>query len=156
MNETVNPHGNPQGQRACHGASADGCCSARGNSSKIADEALLDYWCSSLVLSAAFKFRVAPITRITCIAEGEWQLSLISPEEWGRRLPGDYVAECQLSQDMTWKLRLILISASRLEMRWSCSSKDSRSRPPGRKALTSYCLTMWKVFRISSAYWPLR
>ena len=28
----------------------------------------------------------------------------MSPAEWGERLPGDYVAECALSRDMTWKL----------------------------------------------------
>ena len=124
---------------------------------KSADEALLDYWCSSLVLSAAFKFRVAPDnTYYLYRAEGEWQLSLISPEEWGRRLPGDYVAECQLSQDMTWKLRFDSDLSQSVRDALVMFLEGFQSRPPGRKALTSYCLTMWKVFRISSAYWPLR
>ena len=106
MNETVNPQGNPQGKGLVMVLQQMAAAAPAEIRPKSADEALLDYWCSSLVLSAAFKFRVAPDnTYYLYRAQGEWQLSLISPEEWGRRLPGDYVAECQLSQDMTWKLR---------------------------------------------------
>ena len=105
MTETIHPQGNPQGkglvmvlQQMAESAPAE-------IRAKSADEALLDYWCSSLVLSAAFKFRVVAgniyfLYRTT----SEWQLSLVSPPEWGDRMPGDYVAACQLSQDMTWKL----------------------------------------------------
>ena len=106
MNETVNPHGNPQGKGLVMVLQQMTATAPAEIRPKSTDEALLDYWCSSLVLSAAFKFRVVPDTPYYLYrVDGEWQLSLISPEEWGRGLPGDYIAECQLNMDMTWKLQ---------------------------------------------------
>ena len=98
MNETVNPHGNPQ-------AKGLSWCFVLQRPRKFVQNLQMRR-CSTTgarVLSCrAFKFRVAPDnTYYLYRVEGEWQLSLISPEEWGRRLPGDYVAECQLSRDMT-------------------------------------------------------
>ena len=73
--------------------------------SKSSDEAAQDYCWSALVLSAAFGFRVSPgHTYYLYLTDGRWQLSLISPEEWGQRLPGAFVAQCQLRHDMTWSL----------------------------------------------------
>ena len=73
--------------------------------SKSSDEAAQDYCWSALVLSAAFGFRVAPgHTYYLYLSERRWQLSLISPQEWGHRLPGAFVAQCQLRHDMTWSL----------------------------------------------------
>ena len=31
-------------------------------------------------------------------------MSLITPEEWGARMPGDFVGECKLRHDMTWSV----------------------------------------------------
>ena len=105
MNETVNPQGNPQGKGLVMVLQQMAAAAPAEIRPKSADEALLDYWCSSLVLSSAFKFRVVPGSRYYLYRmEHEWQLSLVSPGEWGKRLPGAYVAECQLSRDMTWKL----------------------------------------------------
>ena len=73
--------------------------------SKSSDEAAQDYCWSALVLSAAFGFRVAPgHTYYLYLSERRWQLSLISPQEWGHRLRGAFVAQCQLRHDMTWSL----------------------------------------------------
>jgi len=73
--------------------------------SKSSEEAAEDYCWSALVLSAAFGFRVTPgQTYFLYLVNQTWQLSLLSPEEWGRRLPGDYVGHCQLRHDMTWGL----------------------------------------------------
>ena len=73
--------------------------------SKSSEEAAQDYCWSALVLSAAFGFRVAPgHTYYLYLSERRWQLSLISPQEWGHRLRGAFVAQCQLRHDMTWSL----------------------------------------------------
>ena len=73
--------------------------------SKSSDEAARDYCWSALVLSSAFGFRVAPgHTYSLYLVEGQWRLSLITREEWGARMPGDFVGRCQLRHDMTWRV----------------------------------------------------
>ena len=73
--------------------------------SKSSDEAARDYCWSALVLSSAFGFRVAPgHTYSLYLVEGQWRLSLITREEWGARMPGDFVGRCQLRHDMTWSV----------------------------------------------------
>jgi len=73
--------------------------------SKSSDEAAQDYCWSALVLSAAFGFRVAPGHHYYLyLVDSQWRLSLISPTEWGHRLPGAFVARCELRHDMTWAL----------------------------------------------------
>lgn len=106
MSETINPQGNPQGKGVVMVLQQMAAAAPAEIRPKSTDEALLDYWCSSLVLSSAFKFRVAPDNTYFLYRVGsEWQLSLIAPSEWGARIPGEFVAECQLSQDMTWQLQ---------------------------------------------------
>ena len=106
MSETINPQGNPQGKGVVMVLQQMAAAAPAEIRPKSADEALLDYWCSSLVLSSAFKFRVAPDNTYFLYRVGaEWQLSLIAPAEWGARMPGEFVAECQLSRDMTWQLQ---------------------------------------------------
>lgn len=106
MEDTVNPQGNPQGKGVVMVLQQMAAAAPAEIRPKSADEALLDYWCSSLVLSAAFKFRVAPDNTYFLYRVGlDWQLSLIAPNEWGARIPGEFVAECQLSPDMTWQLK---------------------------------------------------
>jgi hypothetical protein len=41
------------------------------------------------------------------LGDGRWQLSLISPEEWGPRAPGSCLGCCRLQPDMTWRIELI-------------------------------------------------
>ena len=72
---------------------------------KSSEEAAEDYCWSALVLSAAFGFRVTPGQEyFLYLVNQSWQLSLLSPEEWGHRLPGDFVGHCRLRNDMTWGL----------------------------------------------------
>ena len=73
--------------------------------SQPSDEAAPDYCWAALVLSAAFGFRVSPGHHYYLYwVESRWTLSLIAPEEWGRRQPGPFVARCELRHDMTWAL----------------------------------------------------
>ncbi|MDG2460603.1 MAG: DUF2452 domain-containing protein [Luminiphilus sp.] len=72
---------------------------------KSSEEAAQDYCWSALVLSAAFGFRVTPGQQYHLyLTEEAWCLSLLSPAEWGLRIPGAYVGECHLRHDMTWGL----------------------------------------------------
>ena len=72
---------------------------------KSSEEAAEDYCWSALVLSAAFGFRVTPGQRyFLYLVRQAWQLSLLSPEDWGQRLPGEYVGYCHLHHGMTWGL----------------------------------------------------
>ena len=66
---------------------------------------LADYCLSSLVLSARFAFKpVVGKTYFLYWCQTEWRLSLISPQEWGRRQPGSFAGACQLQTDLTWQL----------------------------------------------------
>ena len=73
--------------------------------SKTPDDILRDYCLSALVLAARFRFRPVPGKpyHLYC-EEGAWSLSLIGPREWGERMPGEFVAQCRLRDDMTWQL----------------------------------------------------
>jgi len=72
---------------------------------KSAPRLLGDYLVSALVLSAEFSFKPVPRKPYYLYwREGDWMLSLIGPSEWGLRLPGDCLGECQLEFDMTWRL----------------------------------------------------
>ena len=74
---------------------------------KSAPRLLGDYLVSLLVLSAEFSFKPVPCKPYyLCWREGGWQLSLISPAEWGLRHPAECLGECQLGFDMTWRLIL--------------------------------------------------
>lgn len=66
---------------------------------------LLDWFVSALVLSARFSFRPAIGQRYWLYCrEGQWQLSLVGPSEWGARRPGTCLGACELRGDMTWSL----------------------------------------------------
>ena len=74
-------------------------------SAKSSDEAAQDYCWSALVLSAAFGFRVVPgQSYYLYLDSSAWKLSMISPAEWGHRIPGTFVGSCDLRVDMTWSL----------------------------------------------------
>lgn len=101
----LEPEGNPEGKGVVPVLRDWQALAPAGVRAKGAAAVLRDYWASSLVLNARFDFRVVPGNTYTlyCIGEG-WQLSLISPEEWGERAPGVGVARCCLRTDMTWAL----------------------------------------------------
>ena len=72
---------------------------------KPAGRLLADFCVSSLVLSAEFAFRPVVGCPYYLYWTGErWLLSLISPDEWGSRCPGEYAGCCELEPDMTWKI----------------------------------------------------
>jgi hypothetical protein len=66
---------------------------------------LRDYCLSSLVLAAEFRFKpVVGKTYFLYAREEDWNLSLIAPDEWGERAPGECLGECRLRRDMTWEI----------------------------------------------------
>lgn len=72
---------------------------------KSAPTLLADYLVSLLVLSAEFSFKPIPGKPYYLYwRQDSWQLSLISPVEWGPRYSGECLGECQLQFDMTWRL----------------------------------------------------
>jgi hypothetical protein len=67
---------------------------------------LADYFTSLLVLSAEFRFKPVPgQTYHLYRVDREWQLSLISPEEWrNNEKSAGYVGACELHDDATWSI----------------------------------------------------
>jgi len=72
---------------------------------KTAADFLRDYCVSSLVLAAEFRFKpvVGKTYYLYATAQG-WSLTLISPQEWGERKSGEFLASCTLRPDMTWEM----------------------------------------------------
>jgi hypothetical protein len=72
---------------------------------KPAARLLADFCVSSLILSAEFAFRPVVGCSYYLYWSGEkWLLSLISPEEWGTRCPGEFAGCCELRPDTTWQI----------------------------------------------------
>jgi hypothetical protein len=72
---------------------------------RAAVDFLRDYCVSSLVLAAQFRFKpVVGVPYFLYCGQQGWMLSLVGPDEWGQRLPGEYLARCRLRADMTWAL----------------------------------------------------
>ena len=73
--------------------------------SRTPREVLRDYLVTSLVVSAEFSFKPRPgVHYFIYRANGSWQLSLVSPDEWRERAPGPCLGRCVLQPDMTWEL----------------------------------------------------
>lgn len=99
------PDGNPDG-KGLNGFLFDWHQSApRGIVAKPQRQLLAEFFTSMLVLSAAFKYRpaVGSINYLYWI-DGEWSLSLISPEEWSDERQGGFAGTCVLRHDMTWTI----------------------------------------------------
>ena len=78
MSDGVNPSGNPQGKGLVMVLQQIAAAAPAEIRAKSTDQALLDYWCSSLVLSSAFKFIcVSDQTYFLYQDDQEWQLSLV-------------------------------------------------------------------------------
>jgi len=104
---TKKPQANPQGKGAVPVLDALHALQAWQPDVKSADQILREFCLSTLVLSARFDFRVVPgNTYYLYHGAHGWQLSLISPDEGGQRLPGSWVAQCELAEDMTWSVAL--------------------------------------------------
>lgn len=72
---------------------------------KNAVDFLRDYCVSSLVLAADFKFKpVVGKTYYLYATPTGWSLTMISPQEWGERKAGEFLASCELRADMTWEM----------------------------------------------------
>lgn len=68
-------------------------------------QVLAELFTSMLVLSASFRFRPAVGTpNFLYWADGEWSLSLVSPDEWSAEKRGGFVGTCFLQPDMTWTI----------------------------------------------------
>ena len=68
-------------------------------------EVLSSYITGLLVLSAKFHFLPVPGHHYHLYwRSNEWQLSMISPSEWGSRLCMEHVGRCTLNADRTWTL----------------------------------------------------
>jgi hypothetical protein len=69
---------------------------------------LAEYFSSLLVLSAHFRFKpVRGRDYYLYYCRGQWQLSLIEPEQWSEQQRGLYFGCCQLQNDMTWTIEVI-------------------------------------------------
>ena len=69
---------------------------------------LAEYFSSLLVLSAQFRFKpVRGRDYYLYYCKGQWQLSMIGPEQWSEQKRGLYFGCCQLQSDMTWTIEVI-------------------------------------------------
>ncbi len=67
---------------------------------------LAEFFTSMLVLSARFKHRPAVGTaNYLYWIDGDWQLSLISPDEWSAERRAAFAGTCVLQHDMTWTIQ---------------------------------------------------
>lgn len=72
---------------------------------KSPSQFLRDYFISSLILSARFRFRpVVGRHYFLYAAQPQWLLSLVAPAQWRGAAPGPFVGRCRLRDDMTWEL----------------------------------------------------
>jgi hypothetical protein len=77
----------------------------RGVVAKRRHQVLAEFFTSMLVLSAQFKYRPAVhVTNYLYWINGEWSLSLISPEEWSDERRAGFAGTCVLQPDMTWTI----------------------------------------------------
>jgi hypothetical protein len=108
QSDTEKTQGNPQGKGLVPVLEAWQGAQPRGVAEKSAGRILTDYFITLLVLSADFHFRPVPgRAYYLYLRDARWRLSLISPEEWGKRLPGQCLGCCRLQPDMTWSLELL-------------------------------------------------
>lgn len=100
-------HANPQGKGQVTVLSDWAGAQPRAVTEKSPRALLADYFISLLVLSADFGFQPRPGVNYHLYRSGQrWQLSLVSPDEWGDKAPGMFLGECNLLNDMTWRLDL--------------------------------------------------
>lgn len=77
----------------------------RGVIAKPERQVLAEFFTSMLVLAAKFKYRPAiGVANYLYWIDGEWRLSLISPEEWSDKWRCGFAGVCELQRDMTWTI----------------------------------------------------
>jgi hypothetical protein len=117
MTHPVVPEGNPQGKGLVPILDSLNALQPWLVDKKSGEAILRDFCLSTLVLSARFDFRVVPgKTYYLYRQDAGWRLSLISPQEWGERLAGRWVARCDLRTDMTWDVHLAPEVADDMEL----------------------------------------
>lgn len=96
---------NPQGKAALPVLQHLDSVAPRLCSEKSPQQVLDDYFISSLIISAEFRFKPTLTATYYLYYDGErWSLSLISPTEWGRNNKlRQYAGCCRLRPDMTWQ-----------------------------------------------------
>ena len=98
---------NPQGKGNLPVLSGLAAHSPRGIAAKAAPRFIADYCLSTLVLGARFGFKpVLGKDYYLYLRAGGWELSLVSPQEWGPGSDRRHVADCRLQADMTWAFEL--------------------------------------------------
>ena len=98
---------NPQGKGLVPVVDAWRQSQPSGIEPKSPEGILANYFTALLVLSAEFQFKPGlGVSYYLYRARSQWQLSLISPDEWGARLPGPCLGRCELNRDMTWALHV--------------------------------------------------
>jgi hypothetical protein len=102
---TASPPGNPDG-KGVSGIMLDWYrTQPRGALAKPRRQILADLFTSMLVLSATFKFRPSVgVPKYLYWMDGEWSLSLISPDEWSQQRRAAFAGTCVLQRDMTWTI----------------------------------------------------
>ena len=100
-------HANPQGKGQVTVLSDWAGAQPTAVSKKSPHMLLADYFTSLLILSADFGFQPrAGVAYHLYHSDQRWQLSLVSPQEWGEKAPGVFLGKCELLKDMTWSLAL--------------------------------------------------
>ena len=98
---------NPQGKGNLPVLSGLAAHSPRGIVAKAAPRFIADYCLSTLVLGARFNFKpVLGREYYLYLRAQRWELSLVSPAEWGQGADRVHVADCRLQVDMTWGFAL--------------------------------------------------
>lgn len=104
---TLSPQGNPQGKGLALIIERLAGLAPRAVQSKPINQILVEYWQSTLVLSANFAFRIVAGRTYFLYHSDRWQLSLIGPDEWRGRAPGVFVGRCRLKVDATWQIDFV-------------------------------------------------
>ena len=102
---TVKTDGNPEG-KGLNGFLLDWYrTEPRGVVVKPQRQVLAEFFTSMLILSSRFKYKPAiGVTNYLYYVDGDWSLSLISPEEWSEERRAGFVGVCVLHADMTWTI----------------------------------------------------
>jgi hypothetical protein len=102
---TIKSDANPEG-KGLNGFLLDWYQSEpRGVVAKSQRQVLAEFFTSMLVLSARFKYKPAVgVANYLYWIDGEWSLSLISPDEWSEERRAGFAGICVLQHDMTWTI----------------------------------------------------
>ena len=102
---TTKADGNPDG-KAANGFLLDWIrCNPRDVVAKPKQQVLAEFFTSMLALSAEFKYRPAVgSSNYLYWIDGQWSLSLISPDEWSAERRAGFAGMLVLQRDMTWTI----------------------------------------------------